>query len=57
MIVLTIGALVVTLIAGAVGLMGLGRGAATVTQAVFGLFLALALLLIAAVSLGVSVVQ
>jgi uncharacterized membrane protein YtjA (UPF0391 family) len=57
MILLTIGALVVTLIAGAVGLTGFGRRAATVTQAVFGLFLALALLLAAAVSLGVSVIQ
>lgn len=57
MILLTIGALVVTLLAGAVGLTGFGRGTATVIQAVFGLFLALALLLIAAGSLGVSVVH
>lgn len=55
MIELTVCVIIAAFIAGALGLTNFARGAATVIQVVFGVFLALALLLVLAISIGVSV--
>ncbi len=49
-------ALVVSLIAGALGFTGVAKGAATVAKVLFGLFLAVALILFVLVILGVGIV-
>ena len=55
MLELAIGALIVSLIAGALGFTGVARGAAAVAKVIFGLFLILALLLFLLIMLGVGV--
>ena len=55
MIELTVCVVIAALIAGALGSTDVARGAATLIQVAFGVFLALALLLVLAVSMGVSV--
>jgi uncharacterized membrane protein YtjA (UPF0391 family) len=55
MVELTVCAVVAAFIAGTLGLTDFARGAATLIQVVFGVCLALALLLVLAVSMGVSV--
>ena len=49
-------ALVVSLVAGALGFTGVAKGAAIVGKVLFGLFLALAIVLFVLVVLGVSAV-
>lgn len=56
MLELAIGALVVSLIAGAFGFTGLSAGAASVAKLFFGLFLVIALALFVLFVLGVSLV-
>jgi uncharacterized membrane protein YtjA (UPF0391 family) len=55
MIEVTVFVVIAAFIAGALGLTEFARGAATLIQVVFGVFLALALLLMLAASMGVSV--
>ena len=55
MLELAIGALVVSLIAGALGFTGIARAASGVAKIVFGLFLVLALLFFLLIWLGVSI--
>ena len=55
MLEFAIGALVVSLIAGALGFTGIAGAAASVAKIVFGLFLVLALGLFLLVLLGVSI--
>lgn len=55
MLELAIGALIVSLIAGALGFTGIARGAATVAKWTFGCLLVIALLLFALIALGVSI--
>jgi uncharacterized membrane protein YtjA (UPF0391 family) len=55
MLELAIGALVVSLIAGALGFTGVARAASGVAKILFGLFLVLALLFFLLVWLGVSI--
>lgn len=54
MIELAIGALIVSLVAGALGFSGIARGAATVAKWTFGCLLVIALLLFALIALGIS---
>lgn len=49
-----IGALVISLIAGALGLTGIAHAAAAVAKIVFGVFLAIAVILFVMVALGIS---
>ena len=49
-------ALVVSLIAGALGFTGVAQGAATVAKVLFGLFLVIAILLFTLVVLGIGIV-
>jgi uncharacterized membrane protein YtjA (UPF0391 family) len=55
MLELAIGAVVVSLIAGALGFTGIARAASGVAKIVFGLFLVLALLFFLLIWLGVSI--
>jgi uncharacterized membrane protein YtjA (UPF0391 family) len=55
MIELAVGALIVALIAGALGFTGVARGAATVFKVVFGIFVVGALILFLLVALGISI--
>jgi uncharacterized membrane protein YtjA (UPF0391 family) len=56
MLEIAIAALVISLIAGALGWTGLARGAAKVAKVVFGIFLAIAIILILLVVLGLGAV-
>ena len=56
MIELAIGALIIALVAGALGFTGVARGAATIAKVVFGLFLVGALVLFLLIVLGISIV-
>lgn len=56
MLELAIGALIVALIAGALGFTGIARGAATVAKWTFGCLLLIALVLFILVALGISAV-
>jgi len=47
-------ALVISLIAGALGFTGIGAGAATVSKAIFGVFLVLFVILLALAVLGIA---
>jgi uncharacterized membrane protein YtjA (UPF0391 family) len=57
MLELAVGALVVALIAGALGFTGIASGAATIAKVLFGLFLLMAVVLLLLVWLGVSLVS
>lgn len=48
-------ALIVSVIAGALGFTGIARGAATVAKILFGIFLAIALILFVMVLLGIGI--
>lgn len=48
-------ALVVALVAGALGFTGVARGAATVARILFGIFLVIALILFVMVVLGIGI--
>jgi uncharacterized membrane protein YtjA (UPF0391 family) len=54
MLEIGIGAIIVSLIAGAMGFTGLSEGAAVVAKVVFGIFLVLALLIFLMVVMGVQ---
>lgn len=49
-------ALVISLVAGALGFTGVARGSATVARVLFGIFLVLALILFVMVILGISAI-
>ncbi|MCC6169940.1 MAG: DUF1328 domain-containing protein [Caldilineaceae bacterium] len=49
-------ALVISLIAGALGFTGVARGSATVARVLFGIFLILAIILFIMVVLGIGVI-
>jgi len=53
---LAIVALVISVLAGALGWTGVARGAATVAKVTFGVFLALAVVLLALVALGIGAI-
>jgi uncharacterized membrane protein YtjA (UPF0391 family) len=53
---LAILALIISLVAGAMGFGGVAAGAATIAKILFGIFLFLALLLFLLVALGISLV-
>lgn len=53
---LAIVALVISVLAGAQGWTGVARGAATVAKVTFGVFLALAVVLLALVALGIGAI-
>lgn len=54
MLSFAIGALVVSIIAGALGFTGIARAASTVAKVIFGLFLAVALILFALLVAGIQ---
>ncbi|MBW3625113.1 MAG: DUF1328 domain-containing protein [Armatimonadetes bacterium] len=56
MIEIAIGALIISLIAGALGFTGVARGAATVAKWIFGFFLVIALILFLLFALGISLI-
>ena len=56
MIELAIGAVIIALVAGALGFTGIARGAATIAKVVFGVFLVGALVLFLLIILGISIV-
>lgn len=56
MIELAIGAVIIALVAGALGFTGVARGAATIAKVVFGVFLVGALVLFLLIMLGISIV-
>ncbi|MDQ3812981.1 MAG: DUF1328 domain-containing protein [Armatimonadota bacterium] len=49
-------ALIVSLVAGALGFTGVARGAATIAKVLFGIFLFIALVLFVLIVLGVSAI-
>lgn len=51
-----IGAFVVSIIAGALGFTGVARGAGQIAKVVFGIFLVIALILVALIVLGIGAV-
>lgn len=51
-----IGALIISLIAGAFGFTGVARGAASIAKILFGIFLIIALILFVLVVLGVTAI-
>lgn len=53
---LAILAFIISLIAGALGFSGISAGAKTIAKVLFGIFLALAILLVILVVLGISIV-
>ena len=53
---LAIAALVISLIAGALGFTGVAKGAATAAKALFGIFLLIALALFVVVVLGIGAI-
>ncbi|MEW5927499.1 MAG: DUF1328 domain-containing protein [Gemmatimonadota bacterium] len=54
MLKLAVGALLVSLVAGAVGFTGMARGAGVVARVAFAVFLVVALVLFAAVLVGID---
>ena len=56
MIELAVGALIVALIAGALGFTGIARGAATLFKIVFGILVIAVLILFVLIALGISIV-
>ena len=54
MLKIAVGALLVALVAGALGFSGIARGAAFIAKVVFGIMLVVAVVVIALVALGVS---
>lgn len=56
MIELAIGAVIIALVAGALGFTGVARGAATIAKVIFGVFLVGAVMLFLLILLGISIV-
>ena len=56
MLELALAALVISLIAGALGFTGVARGAATVAKVIFGLFLVVAVVLLLLAVLGIGAI-
>lgn len=54
MLSFAIGALLISLVAGALGFTGIAKGAAAVAKVVFGIFLAVAVLLFILIAMGIS---